>query len=66
MATKRMGRPKRSERDDVVVRLDRAIVAKARLLAAHRGVSVAEVLSDLVKAPVDRAYLAMVQELGSS
>jgi hypothetical protein len=63
-----MARPKgkqgkRSDRDDVAVKLDRAIVGKARMIATHQGISVAELLSDILKVPVDRAYAHMLREL---
>ncbi|HEU5116498.1 MAG TPA: hypothetical protein VFT74_07470 [Isosphaeraceae bacterium] len=57
------GRGKRSERDDIAVKIDRAIVGKARLIATHRGISVAELLSDMLVTPVDRAYAQMLREL---
>jgi hypothetical protein len=60
---KRRGRPKRSERDDVTVKIDRAVKGKAELVATHRGTTVAALLSDLVAAPLDRAYLEMIREL---
>lgn len=60
---KRRGRPKESERDDVTVKLDRKLVGKAKLVATHRGVSVAELLSGLLEGPVDRAYGQMLREL---
>jgi hypothetical protein len=50
------GRPKTSERDDVTVRLDRAIAAKARYVAEVRGVSLAEYLSDITSGQVDRDF----------
>jgi hypothetical protein len=55
------GRPRKSERDDVTAKLDRALVAKAKLIAAHRGVPAAELLSEL-----NRAYAQMLAELASS
>lgn len=60
-----MARPKgkRSERDDVAVKVDRTIVGKARLIATHRGTSVAELLSELLSGPVDKAYAQMLREL---
>ena len=60
------GRPKKSERDDTTVRLDRAIVAKAKLVAIWLGLEggVAELLSDLVRGPVDRAYGKMLRDIG--
>jgi hypothetical protein len=57
------GRPKRSERDDVTVKIDRALVGKAKLIATHQGVPVAELLSDLVKGPLDKTYAMMLREL---
>lgn len=57
------GRPRRSERDDVAVKLDRTIVGKAKLVATHRGLSLAEVLSEMLVVPVDKAYGQMVRDL---
>ena len=50
-------------RDDVAVKIARAIVGKARLIAAHRGTSVADLLSEMLHAPVDKAYAQMLREL---
>jgi len=60
------GRPRKSERDDITVRIDRTIVAKAKLVATWLGLEggVAELLSDLVRGPVDRAYGKMLREIG--
>jgi hypothetical protein len=60
---KAKGKGKRSEREDVAVKIDRALVGKARLIATHRGVSVAELLSEMLRAPVDKAYAVMLREL---
>jgi hypothetical protein len=60
---KAKGRPKRSERDDVTVKLDRTLVGKAKLVATHQGVPVAELLSDLARGPLDKAYAQMLREL---
>jgi hypothetical protein len=57
------GRPKRSERDDVTVKVDRTLVGKAKLIATHRGISVAELLTEMLLAPVDRAYAQMLRDL---
>ena len=57
------GRPKLSERNDVTVKLDRALVSKAKIVAGHQGIPVAELLTDLLGPPLDRAYLQMVREL---
>jgi hypothetical protein len=71
-AERAMARPKgkqgkRSDRDDIAVKLDRALVSKARLIAAHRGLvgGVAELLSELASGPVDKAYAQMLRELES-
>lgn len=58
------GRPK-SGSDHVAVKLDRAIVAKAKVVAAHRGVTLAELLSGSLKAPIDQAYAQMIRELNA-
>ena len=60
---KAKGRPKRSGRDDVSVKINRALIGKAKLLAAHRSISVAELLSEILAAPLDRAYAQMLREL---
>jgi hypothetical protein len=57
------GRPRRSERDDVAVKIDRTVVGKAKLIATHKGIPLAELLTELLTAPVDRAYMAMVRDL---
>jgi hypothetical protein len=56
-------RGKKSERDDVAVKVDRSIVGKSRMIATHQGVSVAELLSSLLASPIDRAYATMLREL---
>jgi hypothetical protein len=62
---KRRGRPKTSDRDDITVKIDRKIVTKAKHVAGHRAVSVAELLSDMLSIPIDRAYAQMLRELES-
>lgn len=57
------GRPKRSERELMTVKIDRALAAKAKLLSTHRGTSVAELLSELLEVPLDRAYAQMIRDL---
>ena len=60
-----MARPKgkRTERDDVAVKVDRAIVSKAKLIASDSGITVAELLSDLLKPAIDKAYREMLRRL---
>lgn len=64
-AQRKGGRPRRSERNDVAARVDRAIVNKAKAIAVHRGLvgGAAEVLSDLARGPVNEAYARMLREL---
>jgi hypothetical protein len=57
------GRPKRSERELVTVKVDRALAAKAKAISTHRGSSVAEVLSELLERPLNAAYAQMLHEL---
>lgn len=59
---KKMGRPT-TDRDDVSAKIDRAIMAKAKLIAADRGVTAAQLLSELLRGPVDRAYAEMLRKL---
>jgi hypothetical protein len=62
---KAKGRPKRSERDDVTVKVDRTLVGKAKLIATHQGIPVAELLTELLRAPIDKAYAQMLRDLES-
>ena len=65
MAKKKMGRPKTSERDDGTARIDRAILAKAQMVAKGRNISVAEYLSGVLQAPVDRDFLREMKKLSA-
>ncbi len=56
------GRPK-SVRDEVPVRLDRSLAAQAKLIAAHRGITIGELMAELLSAPIGKAYLQMVRDL---
>ena len=59
------GRPKSTVRDDASVKVDRAIVGKAKLIVAHRGGTLAELLSESLRAPIDKAYGQMLSELNA-
>jgi ribosomal protein S19E (S16A) len=64
VATKRpKGRPKRSERDDGTTKIDRTILSRLKAVASYRGVPVAELLSELVRAPLDKAYAQVLRDL---
>ncbi len=64
MAKKR-GRPKVSDRDDVTIKIDRPLASMVKAIANRRGVGSAEILSELAKAPIERAYGQMLRELGA-
>ena len=57
------GRPKRSERQDIAVKVDQRIAGLAKSVAKYRGIPLAELLSDLLEIPVSRAYAQMLREL---
>ncbi|WP_156513227.1 hypothetical protein [Planctomyces sp. SH-PL62] len=59
---KAAGRP-RGDRDDVPVKLDRSLVDRARVVAAYKKTTLAELLSVMLKGPVDRAYAQMAKDL---
>ena len=59
---KSRGRP-RVDRDDVTVKLDRVMASRAKAIANFRGIPVAELLSDIVRVPIDKAYAQMIREL---
>ncbi len=60
---KAKGRPKTSERDDGTVRLDRTLIGRVKMVANYQGVPVAEMLSELVRGPLDKAYGQMLRGL---
>ena len=59
---KKTGRPK-GDRDDVTVKVARQIASKAKMIASDRGVSVAEVLSEILEVPINRSYAQMLRNL---
>lgn len=61
--TRTRGRPRRSERQDITVKMDRTVIGKAKLVATHQGIPVAELLTEMVRGPVDKAYMVMLRDL---
>jgi hypothetical protein len=57
------GRP-RSDRDDVAVKFDRAVAARARYVAEMKGLSMAEYLTEAARATVDRDFLEIEKPAG--
>ncbi len=60
---RKRGRPKGTERRDAMVKLDTILVGKAQMVAKARGTSVAEYLSEIIRSPVDRDFLAVMHQL---
>jgi hypothetical protein len=48
-------------RDDMAVKIARAIVGKARAIALDRGISIAEYLSEKLDGPVSKDFAAMLR-----
>jgi hypothetical protein len=63
VAEKRMGRPKTSLRDDVTVKIDRRLATRAKFVASLRGIPLAELVSDMLTTPVDKAFAQAGKEL---
>ena len=63
MAKKKMGRPKSSMRDDVVIRFDKRLAGMARMIAHGRGVSMVEYLSEMARPTIERDYAKLMREL---
>lgn len=62
MANKR-GRPKRSERVDIAVKIDARIGGMAKVIAVAQGVPLAQYLSEALEGPVARDYAKHMAEL---
>jgi hypothetical protein len=65
MSKKAQGRP-RGDRDDVTVKVDRSLVARAKVIAARREVSLAKLLSDWLEGPLESAWDEMVREMDAA
>lgn len=61
-AKKKPGPPRRSERDDTAVKVDKRLAGMAKMIAVKKGISLAELLSGMLKAPIERAYSTMLRE----
>lgn len=62
---KRKGRPRTSERDDVSVKIDRRVAARARIVASDAGIPLAKLLTEIVSSGIDKRYAAVVKKLNS-
>lgn len=63
--TKPKGRPRTSDRNDVTVKVDRDVIDMARMVALHRKITLAELLTDVLKGPIHKLHAAMVRDLES-
>jgi hypothetical protein len=55
--------PRKPKRDDTAVKVENAIYRQARQVAAHRGIPIAQYLSELLRGPVAEDYRRMVTEM---
>ena len=60
---KSKGRPKQSARADTTVKIDRTLVGRAKTIATYRGVSVAELLSEALRAPLTKMWGDMIRDV---
>lgn len=61
---KSKGRPRRSERDDVTVKVDRTLVGRLKTIAVYRGVPLAELISEALRTPTAKMWNEMVRDSG--
>lgn len=59
---KTRGRPP-LERDDVTIKVERAIASQAKAIAESKGKPVAEIVSEILRAPIAKAYAQMLRDL---
>lgn len=57
------GRPKRSRRNDVTVKIDADVVRMAKLVALERKTTIAEYLTELLRGQVSRDFAKSVRRL---
>jgi hypothetical protein len=53
----------RQKRDDTSVKIGTATYRKAKMIAAYRGVPIAEYLTSLLEKPVERDYQKLRQQI---
>ena len=61
--TRKRGRPKTSNRKDVSVKIDHVIASRAHYVAKFKGISIAELLSDMLEQPITRAFREVGKDL---
>ncbi len=55
-ARRRKSGPEKPGRDDKAVKVDRALADKAAYVAARRGLTLAEYLTEMIRKPVERDF----------
>lgn len=60
MARKKAGRPVTSDRDDVVIKIDRIVAANLRYVADHQKQSLAEYVSELLR-PISEKEVSRIR-----
>jgi hypothetical protein len=60
---KQRGRPRKSERNDMTVRIERRLATMLKSLAEYHGIAAAELLSGYARPAIERAFAQMMQEL---
>jgi hypothetical protein len=61
----KMGRPATSTRDDVAVKVDREVIGQAKIVAWDRGISLAEYITETLRAAVGRDFDRVVESRAS-
>lgn len=62
MAKRKVGRPA-TNRDDVTTKIDRTVYIRALTIARDRKIPVAELLTEFLREPIDKAYLEFVKRI---
>jgi hypothetical protein len=60
---KAKGRPKQEKRHDASAKIDAGILARARAVATARGITLAEYLSEVLRAPVARDFAREMKKI---
>jgi len=63
MAKRKAGRPKTSDRDDVAVKIDRALVGMAKMVATAKGVTLAEYISAAARGAIEKDFAREMERL---
>lgn len=57
--------PEKGKRDDVAVKIDRTLADKAKLVASRRGSTLAEYLTELNRAAIERDFAKVIRDMGA-